>query len=449
MSAGPRLGRWLRAEAGEVRAAAWSAAQFACLLASYFALRPIRDEMGVQAGIERLPELVTWTLAGMLVLNPAFGALASRWPRRTFLPWALRAFGLMLVGWAAWAWLGAPDGNVGFAKAYFVWLSVFNMFVVSLFWGFMADTWRPEQATRLYGPIGVGGTVGALVGGAAVPALRALEGALGGQGEHLGALLPMVFLLAAVLLEATVACQRRVAAASEDGAGSPAAPAGPRRDDAALGGRMLDGARALVRQPYLLGAAGVVLAYSLVSTVLYVVRLRTVAASSLAAGDRAALFGWSEVAAQAATLLTQLFLTARLLPRLGVGWTLALGPLVTLAAFLVLAPDPTLPLAVGAVALTRAVHFALAKPAQEALFSVVARDEKYKAKSLLDTVGARLGDWVGTEATGWVRALEPALYAVPVAGIPLAVLWLALSLGMGRARARRVGARAGGQSVAG
>jgi len=116
VSAGPRWARRLKAEPQELRAAAWSAAQFGCLLASYFALRPIRDEMGVQAGIERLPELVTWTLGGMLVLNPAFSALASRWPRRVFLPWALRAFALMLVGWAAWAGFGSSQGNLGFAK---------------------------------------------------------------------------------------------------------------------------------------------------------------------------------------------------------------------------------------------------------------------------------------------------------------------------------------------
>jgi AAA family ATP:ADP antiporter len=432
-----RLASALGAQPGEARGAFAGALLFFTLLASYFALRPVRDEMGVQAGLERLPELVTFTLLSMLVLSLAFGGLVARLPRRRFLPIALRAFALMLLGFAGWAFAGGAAGNVVFAKAWFVWLSVFNMFVVSLFWGFMADTWSPGQAKRLYGPIGVGGTLGAIAGGLLVPGVKALREALG-EGGGLGGLLGWIFVASALLLEACVhltrAVTRRAPATGDAGpAGAEAA-----RDREVLGGGSLDGLKAVFSSRYLAGAALVVLLYSVVSTVLYVVRLKAVAASPLSPEARTVLFSWSEVAAQSLTLLTQLFLTSRLLPRLGTGPTLGTGPLVMALAFVAVAVEPALPLVVAAVALTRATHFALAKPAQETLFSVVERAEKYKAKSTLDTLGARLGDWLGTHFTALVGRWSATLPALAVAALPLCALWFLLSLALGRAYRRRL-----------
>lgn len=441
-----RLARWLASRPGELRTAAASALLFFTVLAACFVLRPVRDEMGVQAGVHRLPTLVTWTLLAMLVASVAFGALVARLPRRRFLPLALRAFALMLLGFAAWALAEAGTPSLAFAQAWFTWLSVFNMFVVALFWAFMADTWRPEAAARLYGPIGVGGTLGAIAGGLCVPGLKALLGE-GGLAPLLGG----VFVVGALLLEACVHLVRRVTREAQ-AAGAEVAGAGPgaeARDQAVLGGGALEGLRALASSPYLAGAGLVVLLGSVLGSVLWAVRLQAVAASPLDAAARTALFSWSEVAAQSLTLLVQLVGTARLLPRLGTGLVLGLLPLAYAGFLLALGLVPGLVLAVVAVALTRATQFALAKPAQETLFSVVARRDKYKAKSALDTLGARLGDWLGSQGAGWVAtAVGSGPGPLALCAAPLCGLWLLLALAMGHARSRRAAAAAGGRAPA-
>jgi ATP:ADP antiporter, AAA family len=233
----------------ERRALAWSATLFFLLLFGYMLLRPVRDMMGARAGWHRVPSLARAVLIAMLLLQPVFGWIVARWPRRAFLPWIYGAFALQLVGFAAWALL-SPPGDLGFAEAWFVWLSVFNLFVVSVFWGFMADTWRPEQAARLYGAIGVGGTLGAALGGLAFRPLRealaALDPTAGSRGSLAG-----LCLVGATALLAAVFAVRRVAGA----AAAFADRDGERRADERVGGGVLDGLLRVARSPYLAGIA--------------------------------------------------------------------------------------------------------------------------------------------------------------------------------------------------
>jgi len=180
----------------EFGAVALSFAYFFVLLSGYYVLRPIRDAMAVEAGVGRLDELFAWTFGSMLVVVPAWSWLVARVPRQRVISVAYEVFALMLAGFAAW-WVGGGD-KATIAEVFFVWLSVYNVFVVSVFWAFMADVWREDQARRLYGLIAAGGSAGAIAGPAAV-ALFA---------KQLG-IVPLL-ILAAALLQVAVLCVARL-----------------------------------------------------------------------------------------------------------------------------------------------------------------------------------------------------------------------------------------------
>ncbi|HEX3140214.1 MAG TPA: MFS transporter, partial [Rhizobacter sp.] len=155
--------RRTRATAGELAAVLWSFVYFFALLAGYYVLRPIRDEMGLQLGARALQELFTAVFVVMLLLVPVFGWLNKRFPRRQLLPWLYGFFALNLVGFFA-VFEGGGTQSPAVARAFFVWVAVYNFFIISLFWSFMADLFDTEQAKRLYGVISAGGTLGALTG---------------------------------------------------------------------------------------------------------------------------------------------------------------------------------------------------------------------------------------------------------------------------------------------
>src|SRR5512147_2395097 len=187
----------------EIRALAWSFAYFFCLLAAYYVLRPLRDEMGVAGGVRNLQWLFTATFAVMLAAVPLFGAVVARLPRRRFIPVVYHFFVANIA--IFWLLLALDVGKVHVARVFFVWISVFNLFAVSVFWSFMADLFSSEQGKRLFGFIAAGGSAGALAG----PALTVwLAGALGPVN---------LLIVAGLLLEVAVLCARRLETASPGG----------------------------------------------------------------------------------------------------------------------------------------------------------------------------------------------------------------------------------------
>ena len=228
---GQRLGQ---VRPGEGAALAWSFAYFFCLLASYYILRPVRDEMGIRGGVEQLHWSFTATFLVMLLALPLFGAAAARLPRRRLLPTVYWFFIANLLAFFLLLRLGLTPELV--ARAFFVWVSVFNLFVVSVFWSFMADLFRPEQARRLFGVIAAGGSLGAICGPVLAASLAPRVGT-----ESL--LLP-----AALLLGLALVCIRRLlglAAKQRSAAG--AEPGRP------LGGGVFEGLILVARSRYLLG----------------------------------------------------------------------------------------------------------------------------------------------------------------------------------------------------
>ena len=420
MQARNALSRLVRFEPGEGAGLTWSALSFFFILGGYYVIRPLRDEMGASSGGGfALNWLFFGTLAGTLVVVPLFGTLVARTPRRVFVPAVLHAFAAsFVVFFALLTFLhGAQRLNAG--RFFFVYASVFNLLVVSVFWGFLADLFRSEQAKRLFGFIGLGGTVGGIAGGLVTVALARRIGPV-----------PLL-LVASALFEAGVVCLHRLARVYRVDAGA-AERASLAGDDAPPGTGAFSGFTLFAKSRYLLGIAAFLLLFTVGSTFLYLAQARIVRASFADAGARTAFFAKADLLVNILTALTQLFLTGRILPAVGLGPALALLPAVTAAGFFALAASATADTLFAVQVLRRAAEFALVKPAREALFTVVPREEKYTAKSFIDTFVYRSGDALGALADGLVAFLGLSPLGFACAFLPVAAVWIANALALGR-----------------
>ena len=409
-------------------------------------LRPLREEMGIRGGVENLPWNFTATFLVMLAAIPAYSALVARVPRTRAVPLVYRFFLLHLVAFWALVRLGVAPGLV--ARAFFVWVSVYNLFVVSVFWSVMADLFTAEQGKRIFGFVAAGGSAGAIAGPAVAGLLAAPLG------------IPALILVSAGLLEAAtqamlrlVATTRRGATASGTPGPGPGSGQGP-EPGAGVGGSAWSGIGLVFRDPYLLGIAAQMLLFTLGSTLIYFQTARLVAAAVPEPARRTALFAGVDLAVNVAALLTQSLATGALVTRLGLGAALALVPALTAAGFLVAAAWPTLAVVAVFQALRRAASYAVERPAREVLFTVVTREEKYKSKGFIDTVVYRAGDagsaWLarGLAAAGAGMA-GSLLAAVPVglAGVGVA-FWLARRQRVLEDRARGAAPLRAGDEVA-
>ncbi|MEF8792520.1 NTP/NDP exchange transporter [Thiohalorhabdus sp.] len=441
-----RWGQWVRARAerflgtqpGELAALVWAFLYFFCLLAGYYVLRPLRDEMGIEGGLENLPWLFTATFAVMLAAIPAYGWASARWPRRRLVP---GVYAFFLINLGVFYILFTSDVAPGLlARVLFVWVSVFNLFVVSVFWTFMADLFTNEQGRRLFGVVAAGGSAGAIAG----PALS------GGLVQVIGP--HELLLVSGALLAGTLVCiagllrqAPRLRGAAEVPTEAPPPEAGETADTG-LGGSAWGGVRLLAGSPYLLGIAGYILLYTATSTFLYFEQAHIVEGALGDPADRTALFAAMDLAVNTLTVAVQIFLTGRIVTALGVGLTLALLPALVGLGFAALAVAPVLGVLVVVQVLRRAAGYALARPAREVLFTVVGREARYKAKNVIDTLVYRGGDAV----TGWAFAgltgLGLGLAAIAAVGVPLAGIWLVVGLALGRrqeARRRAEGEESG------
>jgi AAA family ATP:ADP antiporter len=417
------LQRWIsRAVAvrpGEIQALLWSFAYFFCLLAGYYVLRPLRDEMGVAGGVRNLQWLFTATFVTMLAVVPVYGAVVARLPRRRFVPIVYHFFVANIA--VFWLLLTFDIGKLQVARVFFVWISVFNLFAVSVFWSFMADLFTAERGKRLFGFIAAGGTAGALLGPAVTVVLSVPLGPAN------------LLIVAALLLEGAVLCARRLESAAARLGSETAVPARP----AGLGGGWLSGIAMVLRSPYLAGVALWVAALSIAGTFLYFQQLNIVAAASDDPAVRTRIFATIDLAVGVLTLVVQCFATGRLIERFGVGAAAGFLPLVFAVGFLALAASPALAVVIAFQAIQRTANFAISNPAREVLFTVLAPEEKYKAKNVIDTVVFRGSDAVGGWLFAALRAVGLELSAISLASIPAAAAWLALSLLLGRAQERR------------
>ncbi len=412
------LGRLIDAKPGELAPVLWASAYFFCVMASWFILRPIRDEAGIAGGIRNLPWLFTGTMIAMLVVSPAFAALVAKLPRKRFVPIAYRFFLVnLVVFFALFTAFPEPPQQVWVGRAFYLWASVFNLFVVSVFWGFMADAFRSEQGKRLFGFIGVGGTVGGIIGSFTTASLVKGVGTAG------------LLLVSAALLEVAVQCAGRLAKLFRDGGeGREAVP-----DEAAIGGGALSGISHVFKSPYLLGICGYMLLYTIGSTFLYFQQAHIVeGAYQEDRAARAALLAQIALAVQTLTVVIQALLTGRLMKRLGIAVMLTIVPAISVAGFLGVALVPSVAVLIGFMVLRGAGNYAVARPSREVLYTVVSREDKYKAKSFIDTFVYRFGDQVGAWGDRLLGSLGLGMAGVALVAAPLAGLWLLIGLWLGR-----------------
>ncbi len=425
-SGAPPARRWLRLEPGEAAPVALSCAYFFCLLSSYYLVRPVRDALGVSGGTDALTWLYMGTLTGTLVANPVFGALVARFPRRVFVPVVYHVLaGSYLLFWLALTRL-THDAQVAAGRGFFIWLSVFNVFATSVFWGFMADVWRKEQGKRLFALIAAGGTLGAVCGSFAA-------------GRLAGRIGPFTLLLvAAVLLEVAVVAvvrlgRRARAREAERGDERDAPPPQPFLRGA------LAGLRLSLTSPVLAAFGFFVACYGISSTFLYFEQARIVREVLPDAAARATYFADVDLWVNVLSLAIQVFAGGRIMTAAGVGASLAVMPALTLGGFGAIAAAPGLAaLAVVQVA-RRVAEYALVRPARETVFTTLGREEKYTAKSFLDTFVFRGADALGAWGDRLLALAGGGPVTLAVVFVPLGAAWLTSGLFLGR---RTEGARA-------
>ncbi|WP_321394991.1 NTP/NDP exchange transporter [Emcibacter sp.] len=404
----------------ELPAVALAFGYFFCLLCSYYILRPMRDEMAIASGVENMQWLFTGTFFAMLAVTPLFGFLASRFLRRQIIPVTYGFFLITILIFYALFQMELKTPWV--ARAFFWWVSVFNFFVVSVFWAYMSDIFSAEQGKRLFGIIAAGGSVGAITG----PLLT--QSLVTGLGAANLLLVSATFLtLALVCMLALLRHERDVQEFQTSKA------------DQKLGGSWIEGFLAIFRSRYVASIAVWIMLSTLAATFLYFQQATIIRDAFATSEERIQMFARIDLAVNGLTLLTQIFIVGRLMGWFGISLTLALFPLVTLAGFTALAIAPVLLVVVSFQAIQRAVNFSIAQPSYRVLYTTVSDEEKYKAQPFIDTVGVRGGD----AASGWIYAtlaqtLGWGLQPLAIFILPLAGLWALLSYWLGLAHQQKI-----------
>ncbi|HTM06867.1 MAG TPA: MFS transporter [Verrucomicrobiae bacterium] len=402
------LARVIDARPEELKALAWSWLYILSVFCSYYVIRPIRDEIGVAGGVENLPWLFTGTLIGMVAVNPPFAALVAKLPRARFISVTYRFFAANLLLFFMLLRGATAEQSVWIGRIFFIWTSIFNLFVVSVFWALMVDVFNSEQGKRVFGFISAGATLGAIMGSSLIASLaRVVE--------------PIyLFIASAALLEVAVLSVRRLSRLSEALSTQPAA----RGEKAVIGGNFLSGVTHAFKSPYLLNIGVYMLLYSITSTFLYFDQAAIVSRSFADRAARTEFFARVDLLVNVLTLACQIFLTERILRAFGVALTLTLLPALSAFGFAALGLAPTIAILVAFQVLRRTGNFAVARPTREVLFTVVPREDKYKTKNFIDTVVYRTGDQVGAWSYALFSFLGLGLTAIAFAAVPLSAAWL-------------------------
>jgi AAA family ATP:ADP antiporter len=420
----PWLARLIDVRREEVAALAWAWLYIFAVLSAYYIMRPIRDQMGVAGGVGNLQWLFTGTLVGMLCLNVPYSYLVKTLPRTRFIPISYRFFAANILVFAALLYVADSEQTVWIGRAFFIWISIFNLFVVSVFWALIVDLFSTEQGKRLFGFIAAGATIGAITGS--------------GLTALLARAVPVTFLLigSVLLLEVAVFATRRLSRLAGTLQAEPASAA-----DRPVGGNVLAGITHPFKSSYLLNVSVFILLFAITATLLYFQQAAIVAKSFADRGAQTAFFATIDLLVNCLTLAVELFLTGRILRYFGVGLALAFLPLLTLCGFATLAFVPTLGALVAFQVLRRSSDYAIARPAREVLYTVLPREDRYKAKNFIDTVVYRAGDQVGAWSYALLAALGLGGAEVAATAVVLSIIWLLNGLWLGRKQESMAAAR--------
>ncbi len=405
-----------RVEPNEVRAVWVSFIFVFTLMAAYYILRPIRDGMSSDWTDAELSTLFTATFVFSVIVTALYGAACSRLRIGQLLPGIYGLFSLSFFGFFV-AFRFMPD-NPLIGKGFYVWISVFSLFQVSVFWTLMADIFNKKQAPRLFGFIAAGSSVGAIAG----PALALLLVKPLGQSNLI--LISSVLLLVPIPLIRLLEKLKHSQLHNDEE--SLADDYGRK-----LGGNPFAGFRDFVSNPYLLGIGLFLFLYTIISTFVYF-ELKNLM-TDLDSVTRTQIWSGMDLAVNTLSIGTAFFVTGRLTTRFGLAWTLALVPVVIVAGLLVVAMAPMLWVVVGMQCVRRAGNYSITRPGREMLFTVVDRETRFKAKSVIDNVVYRGGDVIAAWAfTGLSTGLGLGLGALAVVGAVLAGIWAWVGHFLGR-----------------
>ena len=409
----------------EYAAVAWSFAYFFCVLSSYYIIRPIREAMAVGSGPNTLPWLFFATFVTMLIVTPIYGSVASKYSRRQFLPWVYLFFiSNIVIFWIVFSIaVNNESDHIWLGRVFFVWISIFNLFVVSVFWSFMAEIYTREQGRRLFGFITSGGSIGALMGGVATSYLAVRIG------------FQNVFPIAATMLLLAIYCIKGLRGQftldrSKTGIDASA-------DEKPLGGNPFAGITHVFSSRFFSYIAFKSIIASLLGTALYMFTAQLVELSIPDTNEQTRFFSdinnWTNLLA----LIGQMLVVKQVVQRFGIGVSMTLLPIASVAGFMLLAVEPTLAIVALLTVLRRALGFGFSKPTTDMLYSVVTPEEKYKTKNFIDTAVYRAGDVVGILGIRGLFAMGMGIPAISIFMLPYAALWASISLWLGRDYRRR------------
>jgi AAA family ATP:ADP antiporter len=389
---------------------------FFCVMGGYFAVRPVRDTVGTIIGSERVADLWIATWVATLIIIPLYGAVVSRFRRAVFLPWTYGAVSvaLVLVGLA----LSGGEDIVA-AQFFYVFISVLNLFIISVFWSFLLELFRSEQTKRLFGVIAAGGTAGALAG----PLFTDLAvRTIGNSG---------VLFLGASLFALAIVCQRALLALWTGGRGPAGEDAAPARD-VVIGGNPFAGVTIVLRSPYLLGIALFVMLLATVSTFLYFEQLRLVTATFPDEEARTRVFARMDWIVQSLTIVAQIFLTGRIAARRGVALLLTMVPVAMIFGFLILAAWNTFAALAIIFVARRFGEYAFVRPGREMLWGPLGKETKYKAKNFVDVPVYRGADALVAQLQQAIGNAGFGPQAIAVLGAVTAAIWAVNAAWLGR-----------------
>lgn len=416
-----------RIEGEEVGAAFAGFAYIFCAFTAYMILRPVRETMGITSGVANLPALFWGTFAATLLTQPLFGWLTSRYRRTVFLPWVYGFLGLNLLGFYLWFYF--QSDHTWIARAFFIWLTVFALFVPSVFWSLMSDIFRPDQAKRLYGFLAAGTSLGGVLGPLIAATLAPVVGSINLLLISLGFLIASIFCIRYLTY-----WHARIVAAKSIGETAAASLSDVNRP---LGGSLWSGFVLVAKHPYLLSIGLFIMLASWVNTFLYLEQASLVSANIPDRDAQTQLFGWVDFGVQSMSLIVQLLLLSRLTTWFKFTTVIIAAPVLMVACYSGLALNPVLPVVIAAMIVRRVGEYALVRPCREMLFTSVDRESKYKAKNFIDTAIFRGGDAVSSSLHAGLVAMGFVTAGIAWFGAGIAAAWALIGYRLGKTHEKR------------
>jgi len=402
-------------EASEAKAVLCSFLFVVVLMSAYYILRPVRDAMASDWTDAEVSWLWTLNFFISTAVVAVYGIAVSRFRFRLLVPAMYAIFALTFVVFYLLASTAADRTLVD--KSFYVWVSVFSLFHISVFWSFMSDLFSKEQAGRLFSIIAAGASVGGLVG-PSIPSF--FSASLGTDNLMLIASLmllipiPIIFYLQSLKVSDLDNKEPELQA-----------PRG------AIGGNPFAGFKMFFSNPYLLAIGLFIFLYTGISSFVYF-ELKNLL-SALSRPERTAVWAQMDLAVNILSIATGLFATSRIVGKFGMPTTIALVPVMICVGLLILAVSPFLGAVVALQVIRRAGNYAVTRPAREMLFTRVDRETRFKAKPVIDIVAYRGGDMLMAWLfTGLTQGLGLGLAAVALVGAGIAALWSLVGIYLGR-----------------